>query len=499
MLLVCVTAMPNVYAAEQQEVAEAVGDNIGVQESALEEESWDTGDAISDILDNERYAGAVSSIAWLTERVDILFTMAISFTAFAIISAAILKNVLAGAYAAFPKFFDKVAEAHDTVKAWNFEGAKGFFKGGFKSTQMGAVSKSFLALVPNVKALTDFDDGIVEPKHYFMKAIPQMIAAIIIGIFIYNGYYRDTAMLVGSVGAETFERVFWSVDPAAVLDRLTMTTGMPSFSTDNAIDKKGVLINNVAKQTYRAILTKYSDVAEAPAKARLAAAIEDWAIKAVESNCHEYVQETEAGKIYNSSVSSVKLALVNNTGMQATSSAGGDKVGLTLKTDLPVKQMFGFDSTKESGLDYYAYVYVTFVRDADAQPSNMNVSYTAGQAPTFSQTVNNGNKFIQQAESKICKLVNDGTALYAEAPDGYEFYCTGSYQQNTPIDGIQLVPPKDAGFYTRVQVTGEPTTNAEYISFESRYGHIILVSKTTNDAGQRLAYRVRISTAISQQ
>ena len=37
----------------------------------------------------------------------------------------------------------------------------------------------------NIKAFTDFDDADIEPKAYFMKAIPQMCACVIIGIFIF--------------------------------------------------------------------------------------------------------------------------------------------------------------------------------------------------------------------------------------------------------------------------------------------------------------------------
>ena len=37
-----------------------------------------TSDAVADIMNNERFAGAISSIEWLTTRVDYWFTMVIT-------------------------------------------------------------------------------------------------------------------------------------------------------------------------------------------------------------------------------------------------------------------------------------------------------------------------------------------------------------------------------------------------------------------------------------
>ena len=72
--------------------------------------------AVADILNNQRYEGAIESIQSVTEIVDTGFTMFITFIAFFIISAAMLRNVLAGAYCAFPKFWDKVDAAHKEVQ-----------------------------------------------------------------------------------------------------------------------------------------------------------------------------------------------------------------------------------------------------------------------------------------------------------------------------------------------------------------------------------------------
>ena len=131
-----------------------------------------TSNAVQDIMNNERFQGAISSIEWLTTRVDYWFTMIISATAFFIISSALLKNACAGAYCSNHKFWDKVAEAHEKNDSLNLAGIKNYFTGKqFMQTTGGGVRDALLGLVPNIKALTDFDDADIEPKQYFMKAI----------------------------------------------------------------------------------------------------------------------------------------------------------------------------------------------------------------------------------------------------------------------------------------------------------------------------------------
>ena len=70
-----------------------------------------------DILSNPKYAGAISSIRGVTDWIDSGFGMAITMIAFLIIIVAMLKNVLAAAYCAYPKFWDRVDAAHKEVES----------------------------------------------------------------------------------------------------------------------------------------------------------------------------------------------------------------------------------------------------------------------------------------------------------------------------------------------------------------------------------------------
>lgn len=228
-----------------------------------------TGDAITDIMDGQRFQGAVRSINFITEFIDIWFIRIISATAFFIISAALLKNVCAGAYVANSKFWDKVDDAHKKKDAISIASAKQFFAGGqgIMNTQVGSVRDFLLCIVPNIKAFTDFDDADIEPKAYFMKAIPQMCACVIIGIFIYNGYYRDTAAVVGETGSVVITRVLGSVNPEGLVDTLFNTTGWPDFPTKNDSSIQGRAEYEISKAVKGALASKCKDIKTAEQKA----------------------------------------------------------------------------------------------------------------------------------------------------------------------------------------------------------------------------------------
>lgn len=214
-----------------------------------------TSDAVADIMNSDRFSGAISSIEWLTTRVDYWFTMVITAAGFFIISAALLKNACAGAYCANHKFWDKVAEAHEKNESMQLSQLFSGMKDKIMNISTSGIKDAILCIVPNIKAFTDFDDADIEPKQYFMKAIPQMLGCIIIGVFIYNGYYRDTAASVGNFGSEICSRVFSSVDPATWVDKLTQTTGTPPSIYENDQTLEGKALLQVTKALYKVYLS----------------------------------------------------------------------------------------------------------------------------------------------------------------------------------------------------------------------------------------------------
>lgn len=226
-----------------------------------------------DILQNPRYAGAIDTVRWLTDWIDSGFGMVITIVAFLIILVAMFKNVLAAAYCAYPKFWDRVDAAHKEVESvgWIQQ-----FKDTFMTRDInsGSFSNAIMRILPNIKTLTDFEGDTVRPKTYFIRAIPQMLICIIIGAFIYNGYYRDTAAKVVDFGSEMVSRVLLEVDPIAVFDQFTGAAGRPVFASDGSELDDQKLINKLSVNVYNAVIGEYNDIKGADAKRALADKIE---------------------------------------------------------------------------------------------------------------------------------------------------------------------------------------------------------------------------------
>lgn len=236
--------------------------------------------AIVEILENPRYEGAMSTIQGVTDIVDGGFMAVITFLSFFIISVALLRNVFAGVYCAFPRFWDQVADAHKAQETKTLSEMVQGVTGAYKSASMSTIKQGIMSILPNIKALTDFDDNTCTAKSYFIKAIPQMIMVVIIGVFIFNGYYRDATALVAGTGAELLERTLLSVDPIKVFDTITDTAGRPSFATDDAATTLGKVKNDVTVEIYSEIISTYTDIKTAEDKAVLAANIDN-AVKAI--------------------------------------------------------------------------------------------------------------------------------------------------------------------------------------------------------------------------
>lgn len=227
-----------------------------------------------DILQNDKYAGAIESVQWITKWIDSGFGMVITMVAFLIILVAMLKNVLAAAYCAYPNFWDHVDEAHQAVKDKGWIAQLKEVKADYQNINGGSISTALFQMLPNIKAMTDFKEE-VSAKQYFIRAIPQMLLCVIIGAFIYNGYYRDVASKVVDFGSEMTKRVILEVDPIAIYDKFTGSSGRPTFASDGSVVPKTQLVNKIASEMYNKVIGTYTDVSGAEAKRALATAIED--------------------------------------------------------------------------------------------------------------------------------------------------------------------------------------------------------------------------------
>ena len=227
-------------------------------------------DAVVDILENDRFNGVVSTVNKIGRVVDTYFMSFISFVSFFIISAACLRNVLAGAYCVYPKFWDKVDEAHKEkgISQVSISSIKTFFTGGgVQGATVGSVGSFLLSFLPNLKVLTDFDnENDVDFKRYFMKAIPQAIIAVFIGVFIYNGYYRDVMVKTSQFGSEIVVNALNSVDPAKTMEKLAGVSALPKTPIDNAKTGPEAIAKMMLQKSWAPILGEYPDISEKSVK-----------------------------------------------------------------------------------------------------------------------------------------------------------------------------------------------------------------------------------------
>lgn len=197
--------------------------------------------------------------------VNVLGTFAvwvISIVGFGIVIFSILKNALSGLYVINPKLWEKV----DAVKQQMTDGATGFInehtqKGNQAIKTIGTFASWLLSLLPNVKALTDFDeDAQVDKKQYFMKSIPLLVVQIFIGTIIFMGYPAKIAEWVGGAGTYVIASVINNVDPVTVITNATDKFTHYQFATSGSTDPFEQSIYDMAYEMTKVMGTKYGDM-----------------------------------------------------------------------------------------------------------------------------------------------------------------------------------------------------------------------------------------------
>lgn len=398
--------------------------------------------AVNEILEDDRYEGAIEEIQPFTQIVDKVGIIFITGTAFLIITVAIWRNVLAGAYAAFPKFWDQVHVAHEEVKdlGW-IQRIKGL-PGSAQNMNMGSLKRMLMRVCPDVKVLTDFEDDTVEPKTYFTKAIAQMIAVVMIGVFIYNGYYRDVTVQVANFGSEIFERAILGTDPIEIFDRVLNTAGMPEFSTDNAMDAKGKNMDEISKTIYKKIIGKYTDVSTAKDKALIASSIESevtgWLNSTVQKDSEGAVTlgdclSDESWKMsVDCTLTTAPTALKNNA------SSDGNMISFAQSWDT---SRFNINSTKFTDETWYATAVVVLER---TNQKKKDVNFYDVKMTTNVAYSNGAWKFTTTNEDNTAYLRSYGTASVTINGVTYKIKVTENGIESA--NGAQLPKTGTSGF-----------------------------------------------------
>ena len=196
----------------------------------------------------------------------------ISIVGFGIVIFSILKNAMSGLYVVNPTFWDKV----DDIKNQAVNGISGTINdvagraggnggGNYAAQKVGGVLTFLLGLIPNIKALTDFDDGVpVDKKQYFMKSIPLLIAQIFIGMLIFFGYPAKIAEWIGDGATFAVNAIITNIDPVEVVAGISDEFTVYTLATDGSQIPLEQVVNKMSQEMASVVKTRYSDIEKQP-------------------------------------------------------------------------------------------------------------------------------------------------------------------------------------------------------------------------------------------
>jgi len=218
--------------------------------SELFDSSWTVGDM---------QANSVTGFVWrLGSAVAVTV---ISVVGFLIVISSILKNSCAGLYCANSKLWDKVAIAKTRkIEQSVREGFGKDGKGNQITAVMGSIETVLLAFLPNIKAYTEFDGQNLDPKGYFMKAIPAMAVVVFVGVLIWFGYPTKIASKIAEVGTTGLDKVLSNFSPSAIVDKFTTQLASAEFPTDGAVDYASKAINTIDNKVFTELVGHASDM-----------------------------------------------------------------------------------------------------------------------------------------------------------------------------------------------------------------------------------------------
>ena len=407
-------------------------------------------DATLDILDAPRFQGAITWVNAIGKWVDQWFAAFISFVSFFIISASCLRNVLAGAYCVFPKFWDKVDEAHKAMESISIASIQSAFSGdAWKNTvSTGSISQFLMRCLPNIKVLTDFEDA-QDPdyKQYFMRAIPQCVMAVFVGVFIYNGLYRDVMKVTSSFGSKMVSQAISSIKPEDVLYKLTNISGIPPYPVKGATTGTDHIADVIVQEVYGHILNEYTDQNEKKHKTNMFQSLSNKAVE-ISGNYAGYADaDTWTVKATNSGVSvgtvpQLPGEYIAQDGMKYEGSFYFDVNELGLTTEyhkgesvyIYVTLSFTNNGASEKGLSANALTDLTYVIDTSQMSAGKltykNANSTGGSFQTGT-TVRIGDKWDVSVGSSTLEFKSYDNITY-----------------NTPYTVTNLNYGSDSTFYS---------------------------------------------------
>ena len=211
---------------------------------------------VDNYLFNEQWTqGSLVAIAPVVSFLGYIAMIIISIGGFFMVILPIVRNVFNGIVVVAPNLCEKINQAHRTKLGLNQ------VEGGNQIEMItGSLITVLLSLCPNFIALSDFEEGVRDPKSYMIKAIPMMCIYVFIGVFIFYGYPSKFAEKFSVAATSVIDMALNNVDPKALVDKIPTNLARPDFATGEATDVYGQNVNKVSKSVYSAITSKYSSM-----------------------------------------------------------------------------------------------------------------------------------------------------------------------------------------------------------------------------------------------
>lgn len=222
-------------------------------------------DPATDLFSGDWTRGNLFEIQGLVNILGGVAVVVISAVGFGIVIFSILKNAISGLYVVNPPFWDKVSQLKEDA----VNGATGLVNDTIGKSnnviakKMGGLLTTILGYIPNIKALTDFDESdgeCVDKKQYFIKSIPLLVVQIFIGTLIFMGYPTKIASFIGTGGTYVIDAVINNNDPIELVQRISDGIIVYSLATDGSQDPFEVNINKFTRDVLKVVQTKYNDM-----------------------------------------------------------------------------------------------------------------------------------------------------------------------------------------------------------------------------------------------
>jgi hypothetical protein len=207
----------------------------------------------NNLFNPEWTTGNLSAIGPIVQVVGFAAMCLISIGGFFMVILPLMRNVVNGIVVVAPNLCDKIDQAHrNKIGLQSSEG------GNQIQMVIGSLGMILLSFFPNFKAMSDFEDGIRDPKSFMIKALPMMCIYIFIGVFVFYGYPAKVAEKFSGAATGVIDMALNNVDPVAWVEKIPTKLAKADLSTNNATDAQGKNVNTLSKSMYSALTSKYS-------------------------------------------------------------------------------------------------------------------------------------------------------------------------------------------------------------------------------------------------